>query len=136
MSDRKQPPPIQDPSCVTPRIGSSYPEAFKRECAKRQKRALGDELGLNDFGVNLVTLPPGPVPWTSDKSMPRWLASRRAMGEARTKRLADAGGSGATGSGSGSTSGSGAISGSGADTTSGVEGPFMASIACPSGAVA
>jgi len=52
-------PPALDPAEVSVREGSSYPEAFKEPCRTRAKRALGDALGLSNFGVNLVTLPPG-----------------------------------------------------------------------------
>ena len=51
--------PARDPEEVAVRQGSSYPEAFREPCRTRIKRALGDALGLNNFGVNLVTLPPG-----------------------------------------------------------------------------
>ena len=52
-------PPALDPAGVAVREGSSYPEAFREPCRTRIKRALGDALGLSNFGVNLVTLPPG-----------------------------------------------------------------------------
>ncbi len=51
--------PALDPGGVAPRRGSSYPEAFREPCRTRIKRVLGDALGLSNFGVNLVTLPPG-----------------------------------------------------------------------------
>ncbi len=51
--------PALDPSGIEPRIGASYPEQFQALCAVREKRALGDPLGLTNFGVNLVTLKPG-----------------------------------------------------------------------------
>jgi len=57
MSDVK--PPALDPATLTPRIGSGYPEPFRAAVAGRAKRALGDALGLSNFGVNLVRLPPG-----------------------------------------------------------------------------
>jgi uncharacterized cupin superfamily protein len=38
---------------------SSYPEPFFSRMAKREKRALGDVFGLNNFGVNLTRLAPG-----------------------------------------------------------------------------
>ncbi len=52
-------PPALDPAEVPARAGTSYPEPFKELCRARIKRALGDALGLGNFGVNLVTLPPG-----------------------------------------------------------------------------
>jgi uncharacterized cupin superfamily protein len=51
--------PALDPAAVTPRKGSSYPAPFAPPCVEREKRALGDPLGLTQFGVNLTTLPPG-----------------------------------------------------------------------------
>ncbi len=51
--------PALDPADVPARQGSSYPEAFREPCRTRIKRALGDALGLTNFGVNLVILPPG-----------------------------------------------------------------------------
>ena len=51
--------PALDPEELAVRRGSSYPEAFREPCRTRTKRVLGDALGLNNFGVNLVTLPPG-----------------------------------------------------------------------------
>ena len=52
-------PPALDPAEVPARAGTSYPEPFKELCRARIKRVLGDALGLGNFGVNLVTLPPG-----------------------------------------------------------------------------
>jgi uncharacterized cupin superfamily protein len=52
-------PPALDPAELPAREGTSYPEPFKDPCRTRTKRALGDALGLGNFGVNLVTLPPG-----------------------------------------------------------------------------
>jgi len=51
--------PALDPATVTPRTGSSYPAPFRADVAAREKRALGDAVGLSHFGVNLVRLPPG-----------------------------------------------------------------------------
>lgn len=47
------------------RTGSSYPAPFDAACAERRKQALGDAFDLTDFGVNLVTLPPGA--WSSQR---------------------------------------------------------------------
>ena len=52
-------PPALDPETVEPRRGTIYPEAFKGVVAGREKRALGNALGLSNFGVNLVRLAPG-----------------------------------------------------------------------------
>lgn len=40
---------------------SNYPEPYASRMAGRVKRPLGDSFGLTNFGVNLVTLPPGAV---------------------------------------------------------------------------
>jgi len=50
---------------VAPRRGSSYPQPFAEQIAGREKRALGDALGLTQLGVNLVTLAPGA--WSSQR---------------------------------------------------------------------
>ncbi len=52
-------PPALNPADVTPRTGSGYPEPFRSRVLPREKRALGDALGLTKIGVNLTTLPPG-----------------------------------------------------------------------------
>lgn len=51
--------PALDPATAEPRTGSSYPAPFKALVAARERRALGDALGLTNFGVNLLRLPPG-----------------------------------------------------------------------------
>ena len=48
-----------DPENLPTRTGSSYPEPFKAEVRDRQKKVLGDEVGLTHYGVNLVELSPG-----------------------------------------------------------------------------
>jgi uncharacterized cupin superfamily protein len=58
--DKSSPrPPALDPATLEPRIGSGYPEPFASDVAAREKRALGDALGLKNFGVNMVHLSPG-----------------------------------------------------------------------------
>jgi uncharacterized cupin superfamily protein len=57
--------PKIDISQVTERKGSSYPPPFDAPCADRIRRRLGDAGGLQDFGVNLMTLPPGA--WSSQR---------------------------------------------------------------------
>lgn len=52
-------PPALDPASVSPRSSSGYPEPFRSRVLPREKRALGDALGLTKIGVNLTTLPPG-----------------------------------------------------------------------------
>jgi len=51
--------PALDPGTVEPRLGSNYPQPHAAAVARREKRALGDALGLRNFGVNLVRLPAG-----------------------------------------------------------------------------
>ncbi len=51
--------PILDPESVPVRTDSSYPEAFQGIVEGREVQALGDALGLRNFGVNLITLRPG-----------------------------------------------------------------------------
>lgn len=50
---------------VPVRTGTGYPEPFNDACAGRTRRRLGDAGGLRDFGVNLMTLPPGK--WSSQR---------------------------------------------------------------------
>ena len=52
-------PPALDPATVPPRTTSNYPPEFTSAVAGREKRALGNALGLKNFGVNLTTLQPG-----------------------------------------------------------------------------
>jgi uncharacterized cupin superfamily protein len=40
-------------------IGSLYPPPFDEPCRNRERRRLGDAAGLQQFGVNLLRLPPG-----------------------------------------------------------------------------
>ena len=57
--------PKIDLSAVPLRKGTGYPEPFDAPCADRTRRRLGDAGGLRDFGVNLMTLPPGG--WSSQR---------------------------------------------------------------------
>ena len=52
-------PPALDPATVFERTGSAYPGPLAAPCLARGKRALGNELGLTRFGVNLTRLDPG-----------------------------------------------------------------------------
>jgi uncharacterized cupin superfamily protein len=52
-------PPALDPATVSLWTESDYPEAFRGLVAGQERRRLGDALGLTNFGVNLVRLPPG-----------------------------------------------------------------------------
>jgi len=51
--------PKIDIAKITPRVGSSYPASFKAPIVGREKYALGDAVGLSQFGVNLTRLKPG-----------------------------------------------------------------------------
>jgi uncharacterized cupin superfamily protein len=57
--------PKIDLSAVPVRPGSGYPSPFDALCATRTRRRLGNAGGLQDFGVNLMTLPPGG--WSSQR---------------------------------------------------------------------
>lgn len=51
--------PALDPSSVSPNNFSGYPEPYRSRVLPREKRRLGNALGLTKIGVNLTTLPPG-----------------------------------------------------------------------------
>ena len=57
--------PKIDVAAVPRRKGSNYPPPFDAPCAARTRQRLGDAGGLRDFGVNLMTLPPGG--WSSQR---------------------------------------------------------------------
>lgn len=59
--------PALDPKTVVPRTTSGYPEPYRARVLPREKRQLGDALGLTKIGVNLTTLPPG-----KESSMRHW----------------------------------------------------------------
>jgi uncharacterized cupin superfamily protein len=50
---------------VEDRTGCNYPHPFKEVCLGATWKKLGDAVGLTDFGVNLVRLPPGK--WSSQR---------------------------------------------------------------------
>jgi len=52
-------PPALDPMQVPPRSSSGYPEPYRSRVLPREKRVLGDALGLTKIGVNHTTLPAG-----------------------------------------------------------------------------
>lgn len=56
---------ISDVTAIKPQIGSPYPAPFFEPCAARERQALGDSVGLTQFGVNRLTLPPGC--WSSQR---------------------------------------------------------------------
>lgn len=51
--------PALHPDTAPVRNGSGYPEPFRSRVLPREKRALGDALGLTKVGINLTTLPAG-----------------------------------------------------------------------------
>lgn len=51
--------PALDPRTITARNGSGYPEPYRSRVLPREKRALGDALGLTRIGINHTTLHPG-----------------------------------------------------------------------------
>jgi uncharacterized cupin superfamily protein len=57
--------PKIDVAAVSARTGSGYPPPFDAACATRTRKRLGAAGGLRDFGVNLMTLPPGG--WSSQR---------------------------------------------------------------------
>ena len=59
--------PALDPMSLTPRTGSGYPEPYRSRVLPREKRPLGDALGLVKIGINHTTLPPG-----KESSMRHW----------------------------------------------------------------
>src|ERR1700683_3150627 len=57
--------PKVDIAALPVRRGTGYPAQFNAPCATRTRRRLGNAGGLRDFGVNLMTLPPGG--WSSQR---------------------------------------------------------------------
>jgi uncharacterized cupin superfamily protein len=46
-------------------VGTKYPPEFAGPCLHRDRRQLGNAAGLDQFGVNLLRLPPGQ--WSSQR---------------------------------------------------------------------
>jgi uncharacterized cupin superfamily protein len=59
--------PALDPLTVEPISRTMYPEPYRSRVMSREKRRLGDALGLTKIGVNRTTLPPG-----KESSMRHW----------------------------------------------------------------
>jgi uncharacterized cupin superfamily protein len=59
--------PALDPMTLEPRTGSGYPEPYRSRCLPREKRPLGNALGLTRIGINHTILPPG-----KESSMRHW----------------------------------------------------------------
>jgi uncharacterized cupin superfamily protein len=56
---------VLNPREVPIRQGSSYPAPYDEQVAGREKRKIGDALGLRNFGVNIVRL--GPGAWSAQR---------------------------------------------------------------------
>ncbi len=54
-----------DLAALMPVIGTLYPPPYDEPCRARARTKLGDAAGLNQFGVNLLHLPPGA--WSSQR---------------------------------------------------------------------
>lgn len=59
--------PALDPRTVEPVSQTGYPEPYRSRVMPREKRRLGDALGLKKIGINRTTLPPG-----KESSMRHW----------------------------------------------------------------
>jgi len=57
--------PKIDPTTAPLRTGSRYPAPFDEPCRAQSAVCLADAAGLTQFGVNLLTLPPGA--WSSQR---------------------------------------------------------------------
>jgi uncharacterized cupin superfamily protein len=51
--------PKVDIAKVPVKSGTFYPAQFQAECKGRHKQALGDAIGLTQFGVNITRIEPG-----------------------------------------------------------------------------
>ena len=57
--------PKIDIDAAPTRFGTGYPPPFDEPCRNRRRWKLGDAAGLDQFGVNLLRLPPGQ--WSSQR---------------------------------------------------------------------
>jgi len=57
--------PKIDLTTAPTRVGTAYPAPFDTPCLNRHRTKLGDAVGLDQFGVNLLRLPPGA--WSSQR---------------------------------------------------------------------
>jgi len=53
--------PALDPTAVEAVSKTGYPEPYRSLVMPREKRRIGDALGLTKIGVNRTTLPPGKI---------------------------------------------------------------------------
>jgi uncharacterized cupin superfamily protein len=54
-----------DVASIVPVTGTDYPPPFDQPCRARERRVLGHQAGLTQFGVNLLRLIPGA--WSSQR---------------------------------------------------------------------
>jgi uncharacterized cupin superfamily protein len=59
--------PALEPHTVQAENRSGYPEPYRARVLPRERRRLGDALGLTRIGINQTTLPPG-----KESSMTHW----------------------------------------------------------------
>ena len=57
MTDKAE--PAINPWDVAPEVGTDYPPPHDELCGHVERRVLGDQFGLSQFGVNMVRLPAG-----------------------------------------------------------------------------
>jgi uncharacterized cupin superfamily protein len=67
MTKTSPKPPALDPKSLPAQRSTGYPEPFRARVAGRERRRLGNALGLENFGVNLVRLEPG-----SESALRHW----------------------------------------------------------------
>jgi uncharacterized cupin superfamily protein len=67
VNDMNSKKPALDPLSLPARSSSGYPEPYRSRVLPREKRALGDALGLTKIGINHTTLLPG-----TESSMRHW----------------------------------------------------------------
>ncbi len=65
MSDSRLPPAAVHAGAVPQHRGADYPPPLDEPCRTRARAMLGDLFAITDFGVNLLTLPPGG--WSSQR---------------------------------------------------------------------
>jgi uncharacterized cupin superfamily protein len=58
-------PAFIDANALDKKKGSGYPHIYRKEIMGRARAKLGDQFGLTQFGVNMVTLDPGS--WSSHR---------------------------------------------------------------------
>ena len=61
MSDKGHTIVLDNPMELEPIFGTPYPTPLQESSKGREKRAMGDAVGIVHYGVNLVHIPPGEV---------------------------------------------------------------------------